>query len=265
MYLVFSEYQYISWSAVTAGECSTVQDPALTLPSQLSVTSPPGVDESVPQYNATMSLIDLLKFSSCTPVSVMPTALSYVNNATPAQTSPSANPTLSSSASTLLSSAIQTFDETATSTIATNPIVETASSARAIRNKLNPKIKTAITVVSSGLFVALIILGILAWRRYRERKIVAAVTAGNNQNPLSSFEEIQPYLQRKSELEAKEAARHEVHAEELRYELPEDTVHEMDDGGNDHEILTEAGPATYSLTTIHELKGEEHSKELEAH
>lgn len=109
----------------------------------------------------------------------------------------------------------------------------------------------------------MIVLGILAWRRYRKRR-TAAVTDVIDKELSSSTEDTQPYLQQKPELDAEEATKHELQAEEQRYELAEDTIHEMQDGDQNHEILTERRAAMASLTATHELKGEEHSKELEA-
>ena len=115
----------------------------------------------------------------------------------------------------------------------------------------------------SGLFVALIVLGTLAWRKYRKRRIAAATDA-TDKDSSSSSGATQPYLQQKSELDAEEARKHELHAEEQRYESAGSTIHEMQDGDQDHEIIAEARIAMASLRATHELKGEEHSKELEA-
>ena len=77
-------------------------------------------------------------------------------------------------------------------------------------------------------------------------------------------EDTQPYLQQKAELEAEETRKNELHAEEQRSELAEDTIQEMQDRDHSHEILTKASPAMPSLQTTQELRGEEFSKELEA-
>lgn len=100
-----------------------------------------------------------------------------------------------------------------------------------------------------------IILGALTWHRLHKRRIAAA--AAIDKGPSSSPEDAQPYLQQKSELDAEEARKHELHAEELRYELAEDTIHEMQDedhGHHNQEIPTEARPAMLSLRATHELR-----------
>lgn len=220
VYLVFSAYQIASSSASgNLGDCATVQGPSVALSSQFSVTSPPAVDYTAIQHNATTSLINFLGFSSCAPLLAIPTDPSR--------------------------SATATFP------------------ASGARKSLSPKERTATTAVGSGLFVALIIIGTLAWRKFRKRKIAAATDA-IDEGPSSSSEDTQPYLQQKSELDAEEARKHELHAEEQRHELAGSTIFEMQDGDQSHEILTQDRIATASLRATHELRGEEHSKELEA-
>lgn len=67
-------------------------------------------------------------------------------------------------------------------------------------------------------------------------------------------EDTQPYLQHKAELEDEERRRHEMDAREARYEMNgEDTMHEIGTGGDRR------------ISALQELKGPEHSKELEGH
>lgn len=252
VYLVFSAYQLASSSTSGKGDCTTVQGPEIALSSQYSISSPPAVDDAAFQYNATMSLIDFLGLSSCTPVLAVSTALVQVSNATPIKTFSGANLTSSSSSP----SHPLSLSSTSGGTAAFSP-------ASGAGNGLKPKERTAVQVVCTGLFVALIVLGILAWRRYRKRR-TAAVTDVIDKELSSSTEDTQPYLQQKPELDAEEATKHELQAEEQRYELAEDTIHEMQDGDQNHEILTGRRAAMASLTATHELRGEEHSKELEA-
>lgn len=253
VYLVFSEYQLASSSTSGDGNCVTEQGLIIALSSQYSISSPPAVDNAAFQYNATTSFIDHLGFSSCTPFYPVPTALVQVSNATlnatPVETYSGANLTPSSSPR-------HSLTPTSLGTAASSP-------ASAARKGLSPTEKTAVEVVCTGLFVALIGHGIWAWRRYRKRRHTPASDV-TNKDPQSSTEDTQPYLQQKPELDAEEAAKHEMHAEEQRYELAEDTIYEMQGGEQNHEILTEARAPMASLTARHELKGEEHSKELEA-
>ena len=97
-------------------------------------------------------------------------------------------------------------------------------------------------------------------RRRRKRNHSGKDTNG-------SEEETQPYLQQKAELEAEEKRRLELEAVEVRYEMDgRDHRNEMPEQGNGvgNEIDTIERPALSSLRERHELRGEEHSKELEA-
>ena len=65
--------------------------------------------------------------------------------------------------------------------------------------------------------------------------------------------ESQPYLQQKAELEAEENRKHELEAEERKYEIGSD--------GNRYELSAEEGQM--ESRRRQELRGEEHSRELE--
>lgn len=251
VYLVFSEYQ-IATTTASAGVCITEQGPQITLPLQslYSVTRPLATDYAVLYYNATTSFIDYLGFSSCTP------ALVQVTNVTPVDTILKANPTSPALTSPLLSST--TLKSTASSPTTTGAVgIFPASGAP---KRLTPKKEAGISVSAIVFGLAFIILGTWAWRRYRKQK-TAAATAANTKDSSSHTEETQPYLQKKSELEAEEARKYELHAEQLRYELGDNTIHEMQSGD---QTFTESRLAMPSLRATHELRAEEHSKELEA-
>ena len=66
-------------------------------------------------------------------------------------------------------------------------------------------------------------------------------------------EKSQPYLQQKAELEAKENRKHELEAEERK--------HEMGTEGERYELSAEEGQR--ESRRRQELRGEEHSRELE--
>ena len=68
-------------------------------------------------------------------------------------------------------------------------------------------------------------------------------------------EDNQPYFQQKAELEAEEKRKHELEAEERRYEL--------DGESRIHEISDESSHGLPSFYVRQELRGEEHSRELE--
>lgn len=64
-----------------------------------------------------------------------------------------------------------------------------------------------------------------------------------------------PYFQQKGELEAEESIKYELHAETCRDELEENEVHEMPTTGGGH--------GEEMVVRRNELRGQEHSRELE--
>ena len=110
--------------------------------------------------------------------------------------------------------------------------------------------KIGIGVTVPVVVTALILLALLLWRRSRKTKRRNAPREDH-----IPPEDSQPYLQRKAELEAEEKRKYELAAEERRYELDGETrIHEILDG-NSHGF----SPSH----TRQELRGEEHSRELE--
>ena len=225
-YLVFSAYQIQAVTNTDAVGCNTALGQPTTLSSQYSVISPPAIDSSALQYNATTSLIRFLGLHGCTPLVAAP---AYTHQPTPTETGLSTQ--LISSSSFLLSS-LSTTQSTRVSSPTTGP-----------RKGLSPQQETGIAVACSTFLTALIILGTLAWRRSisRKRSIAAAALEAHPSDP---SEKNQPYFQQKSELEDEGPRKHELHAEEQRYELAGNSVHEMQDRDLGQEILTETGPET---------------------
>ena len=116
---------------------------------------------------------------------------------------------------------------------------------------------TTISIVA----IILAIISLLAWRKVRRSRRVAAAHANADTN--SPGGDAQPYLQQKAELDD-EQRRHELGIEETRNE-PDDSgeVQELEGEDSRHEILTEVPHVIPSLLERHELRGEEHSKELD--
>lgn len=103
--------------------------------------------------------------------------------------------------------------------------------------------------------IALSILGVLAWRRARKRRLAAAaITATDVDEQPATTEVTQPYLQQKAELEDAERRKHELEAHNI--------VYEMVGGDAIYEVAT--GDQRRRVSTLQELRGTEHSKELEA-
>ena len=137
----------------------------------------------------------------------------------------------------------------------------TNSAARNISTDFTKEDKVATGVVIPVVAIISLVLGILFYLRRRRKR------SESSKHRHGSEEESQPYLQQKAELEAEEKRRLELEAVEVRYEMDgrdhrnEMSAHGSEDG---NEIDTIERPITSSLNDRHELKGEEHSKELEA-
>ena len=116
---------------------------------------------------------------------------------------------------------------------------------------------TQIIIVST--IVPIIGLAILALcfiviRRYRKKKRGQAAVLNHTDTTTS---DTQMYIDRKAELEDEDRRTHEMNAESPKYELGgEDAVFEVPSHGD-------AGAVMASLRETHELRGTEHSQELE--
>ena len=76
-----------------------------------------------------------------------------------------------------------------------------------------------------------------------------------------------PFLQPKAELDVEKKGENELEAQELKYELGSGERYEIEGDGGRAEMTganRESGPLP-SLIERHELRGEEHSRELEGH
>ena len=116
------------------------------------------------------------------------------------------------------------------------------------------KVKVANGVAIPVGFLGLGLLGLLVYRRRKTQKTLKEEDA-TSQKQGSSHEETQPYLQQKAELEAEEKIKHELEARERRYEMGIE--------GERYELPVEE--QGLMIRTRQELRGEEHSTELEVH
>lgn len=98
---------------------------------------------------------------------------------------------------------------------------------------------------------------IYLWKRHRRSQ--------SAKSKKDSSDDTQPYLQQKAELDSEERKQLELDGQELRYEM--DGVegrYEMEGDDGPHEVAAERRrQGLLSLGQTHELRGEEHSKELE--
>lgn len=101
---------------------------------------------------------------------------------------------------------------------------------------------------------------IYLWRKRRRSQSFRS----KNEIPESS-DDTQPYLQQKAELDSEERRQLELDGQELRYEMDgAEGRYEIQRSDVSHEVPVERRRhGLLSLGQIHELRGEEHSKELE--
>lgn len=205
------------------GLCSSVQEAVSTLPGPFSVTSPlPSNSSNLSR--AQTSLISFLGLTNCSAMG--PTFIQMAGKT----------------------------DPTATSSIPS----ATSSGAAALQSskpdpKLHKKEKLIIILTTTVPLSALILLGILAYRKKRHSRSTAARDEDKTSSPRPSTDNTQPYLQKKPELEAEARAKYELETYQRTYELPgEDAIHEMPNG-KERRIISR----------LQELRGAEHSVELE--
>lgn len=108
----------------------------------------------------------------------------------------------------------------------------------------------SVTVTTAGLMILLFCF--VAIRRYRKKRNQATLV---KQPDMTS--DTQPYLDQKAELEDEERRKHELSSRGIMYEMEgENRIFEMPSDAGTRTKLT-------SLQGIHEMRGAEHSKELE--
>ena len=98
--------------------------------------------------------------------------------------------------------------------------------------------------------IVLAALALFGGLKYRNRRKEKAM-----KEEQESSEDNQPYLQRKGELDAEEKIKYELQAEERRYELGDESETREMSTTKDHDSIT--------ALSRQELRGEEHSRELE--
>lgn len=114
------------------------------------------------------------------------------------------------------------------------------------------KVKIGNAVALPVAFLGLLSLGYVVYKHRKNQKTLTEEEATLQQQG-SPHEDIQPYLEQKSELEAEEKRKHELEAGERRYEMGIE--------GERHELPVEE--ENLMIRTRQELRGEENSKELD--
>ena len=114
------------------------------------------------------------------------------------------------------------------------------------------KVKIANGVAIPVVLLGLVLLGFLVYKRRKNQKTLREEDP-TSQDIGSPQEDSQPYLQQKAELEAEGKRKHELEAQERRYEIGNE--------GERYELPVEEGDLM--VRSRQELRGEEHSRELE--
>ena len=216
-----------------------------------SFSQPATVISTEAQSTAIVSFYEYLGFTTCSGVGevVTPSALTSLPAASliAAQTSPiPISPTSVTSGSNQDSTqsnvaGTKTSNNGSTQSVSTN---STDSSDKKVKISLG----VAIPVASLGL----VLLGYLMYKRRKVQKTLEEEDATSKKEG-SPHENQQPYLQQKAELKAEEKQKHELEARERKYEMGVE--------GERYELPVEG--QDMMIQTRQELRGEEHSRELD--
>ncbi len=237
-YIIISAYSITS-AYISSGQCTTSSGNAITLQTPFSLTKPSATDSALFQVVAETSFINFLGFSSCSGSGqkIVPTALV---SATPYKITATASALGNTASSMNITSSTSKSLITPHST----GIISTPSSSSIPTSKPNQQTIKILAGVAVPLgSIAISALGISLWRIYRQRRHAKTV----NQN-LPNQTDSPAFLQRKAELEAEERQRSELHGEDVRHEL----------------VTRESRSELHGGARWQELRGEEHSRELEA-
>ena len=221
--IVFTAYSITSAYSLS-GLCVTTSGSRIPVSPPYSVAIPASTPASNFISSAGKSFVDYLGFANCVDGAPVATVIDLVPSLPPSATASSTEASISRN-----------------STETTSPISN---------HNLDEQAKIGIGVTVPVVVTALILLAIPFWRRSRRNKKRNA-PKGHQIPP----EDTQPYLQQKAELEAEEKRKYELALNERRYELDGETrIHEISDGN---------GKGFPTSHMRQELRGEEHSRELE--
>ena len=137
--------------------------------------------------------------------------------------------------------------------LATAPSAETSAGSSTPGRRVHPTQIIVLSVVLPTAGIMILLSCFVIIRRYRKKRSQAAPT-----NHPETISNTQLYVDQKAELEADERRRHELESGRIMHEMDgEDTVFEMPDDSNSRMQLA-------SSHRTHELRGPDHSQELEA-
>ena len=233
-YIVFTAYSITSGYS-SEGLCVTTSGPPISISPGYSILRPTSIPVSKFESIAGSSFLDYLGFKSCRSAGEVVTPIDLI-------------PITLANGSVSISELLPPANSTSTKApISRNATVKPVPGSR--HQTLDEQAKIGIGIAIPIAVGALLVLALLLWRRYCKNKGANAATAEHVPS-----EDVPPYLQQKSELEAEEKRKQELDAEERRYELDgENGIHEMSDRSNNG--LPASG-------VLQELRGEEHAREL---
>ncbi len=241
-FLLFTAYNVAS-VYLTDGQCQLALGSLIPVSPVFSVSQPANVNSTEFRSVAEDSFTTHIGFSTCSGsgVQVSPTALSKI---TPTASNPSS-----------LTPVASGRDQNSTQSISTGTDHQNPNSTNSVSThspgSYDKKVNLATGITIPVTFLGLVLLGFLVHRRRKKQKTLEEDPA--SQDLGSPLQDPQPYLQQKAELEAEEKRKHELEARERRYE--------MGNEGERYELPVEEGHLM--IRSRQELRGEEHSRELE--
>ncbi|KAM0799753.1 hypothetical protein BDR22DRAFT_854063 [Usnea florida] len=243
-FLLFTAYN-IGSQYLSNGICTFTLGEFVTVSPVFSVSQPTTFNTTEFLSTATDSFTDHIGFASCEEPGEVVTVAPATVTATPTASIPS----LLTSVKSNLTQPNPTGTTTPNGT-STQPVPTQSSRSH------DKTVKVANAVAFSIAFLALALLAFFVYKRRKAQKTSKEESEdGSPQNHGSPHhEDTEPYLQQKAELEAEETRKHELEARERRFEMGSD--------GERYELP--AGERDSMKRTMQELRGEEHSTELEA-
>ena len=242
-YIIYTAYSATS-ATLKGGSCSTGSGTRLFLPTPFSVAVPISLNPVYYLSSANHKFVDFLGFSSCNGGgdNAEPTVLSFLSGGDVSIaftseniTTPSASATISisSGATTFLTTSTKSFSSTAAAgstnvaPTSTSPALVTSSNGLSKASRIAIGVVIPIACIALAAIIAFILI------RYRNGKRRAVLNEKNGENDGQKTDSSSPYFQNKAELEDEERRKHELEANGVRYEMSaEETIHEAPTGGH---------------------------------
>ena len=133
------------------------------------------------------------------------------------------------------------------------PTTTTTTASQVSGRRISTRQIIIVSTIVPTVVLAILVFGFTVIRRYRKKKRGEAAVLSQKDTTSNT----QLYLDRKAELGDEEHRTHEMNAESLNYELDgQDRICEIPSDRHSRTVLA-------SLQAIHEMRGTEHSQELE--